>query len=348
IITPDDLSFGEWRQTEATDHYLQGRMDEIFLARAYLAVDQVRAVLEAGRTEPYISDSFDGDEIDPVRWGTVDDVVLANGRVELAAGLEGFGEIHTHVETPINFAGGEVVFAPGMAPVVEPGDLLDAGVFGLGGGHVLFARLAVYDPDQELQFFAGDGRVAAVPYDPVAHKYVRVSYIDGVARMEASPDGWSWTVIASQTIALDLSNAAFSAYALAFLSPFTIDDITLRAPAMMPGDAPTGPEWDGTPWVEWPQGVFLLSTPNRDSDAAGVVRREVEAYDQLQVYVDDKVTDRFIATVGDRYTDVVSGLLGAVSKNITASELTLPYSMEWEPGTSKLTIINELLAAINY
>src|SRR5690606_1109777 len=112
--------------------------------------------------------------------------------------------------------------------------------------------------------------------------------------------------------------------------------------------APTGPEWDGTPWVEWPQGVFLLSTPNRDSDAAGVVRREVEAYDQLQVYVDDKVTDRFIATVGDRYTDVVSGLLGAVSKNITASELTLPYSMEWEPGTSKLTIINELLAAINY
>src|SRR5690606_35516457 len=45
IVNPDDLSFGKWRQTEVTDHYLQGRMDEIFLARAYLAVDQVRAVL---------------------------------------------------------------------------------------------------------------------------------------------------------------------------------------------------------------------------------------------------------------------------------------------------------------
>ena len=104
----------------------------------------------------------------------------------------------------------------------------------------------------------------------------------------------------------------------------------------------------GSNYVEWPQGVFLLTSPSRTSDENGTIIREVEAYDASQVYADDLVTDRFTATAGDRYTDVVSGILGNVPKIVQRSDKTLPVDMEWEPGTSKLTIINNLLSAINY
>lgn len=102
----------------------------------------------------------------------------------------------------------------------------------------------------------------------------------------------------------------------------------------------------GQNYVEWPQGVFLLTSPTRTAD--GAITREVEAYDPLQEWADDLVTDRFTATAGDRYTDVISGILGPAKKNITPSPLELPADREWEPGTSKLSIINDLCTAINY
>jgi hypothetical protein len=104
----------------------------------------------------------------------------------------------------------------------------------------------------------------------------------------------------------------------------------------------------GENYVEWPQGVFLLTSPTRDADAYDTITRQVDAYDQLQVYVDDQVTERFTATAGDRYTDVISGLLGNIDKSITPSLLELPVSRDWEPATPKLTIINDLCQAINY
>lgn len=101
-------------------------------------------------------------------------------------------------------------------------------------------------------------------------------------------------------------------------------------------------------WVEWPQGVFLLSTPKRHADAAGVVTRDVSGYDQLQVYSDDLIDARYTAAAGAVYTTLVSTLLGSISKNVVASAATLLTAREWEPGTSKLRIINDLLSSINY
>lgn len=101
-------------------------------------------------------------------------------------------------------------------------------------------------------------------------------------------------------------------------------------------------------WVEWPQGVFLLTSPSRKSGAARQVTREVDAYDQLQVLSDDGVDDRFTIPAASVYTDQISAQLGSMDKNITPSALTLPVAMEWEPGTTKLKIINDLLSAINY
>lgn len=102
--------------------------------------------------------------------------------------------------------------------------------------------------------------------------------------------------------------------------------------------------------VEWPLGVFLLTTPTRTLVAeGGYVGREVEAYDQLLALRDDKVVDRYTVAAGVAYTAAIATMLGgAYTLNLTPSTLTLPAAMEWEPGTTYLRIVNDLLAAINY
>lgn len=108
------------------------------------------------------------------------------------------------------------------------------------------------------------------------------------------------------------------------------------------------PPYGTDDWVEWPQGVFLLSSPQRTADATGTRWRDVDAYDATQVYTDDLVDSRYTVAAATKYTDAVSTLLGSVPKNITTSASTLPTAREWDPGTSKLKIINELLGAVNY
>lgn len=122
-----------------------------------------------------------------------------------------------------------------------------------------------------------------------------------------------------------------------FLSNRIKPYVQLRLPPYGPDD-----------WVEWPQGVFLLSSPQRTADATGTRWRDVDAYDATQVYTDDLVDARYTVASGTKYTDAVSTLLGSVPKNITTSASTLPTAREWDPGTSKLKIINELLGSVNY
>ncbi|MEJ8546634.1 hypothetical protein [Brevibacillus borstelensis] len=104
-------------------------------------------------------------------------------------------------------------------------------------------------------------------------------------------------------------------------------------------------------WTEWPLGVFVLSTPPRRVDGAGVITRMVEAYDLLQVLVDDKVDDRYTVTRGTNYIAAVKTLLdrsGIAGQNLTATDKTLPSDRDWDPGTTILSIINDLLGAVNY
>ena len=123
--------------------------------------------------------------------------------------------------------------------------------------------------------------------------------------------------------------------------------VRLRMPRD-PLTTPTPAEWDGHRYVEFPQGVFLLTSPVRTSDEANTVLRQVEAYDSLQVLLDDGIVNRQAAVVGDTYTATVDGLLGSIASHSTTSDLVLPTSREWDPGTPKLTVINDLLTSINY
>jgi hypothetical protein len=103
-------------------------------------------------------------------------------------------------------------------------------------------------------------------------------------------------------------------------------------------------------WVEFPLGVFLLSSPSRKDDGFNVVR-EIDAYDGLVVLIDDKVSDRYTIAEGTGYyTAIVDALTSAGINlyNIEQTDKTLPRALEFEPGTEKLTIINELLSQLNY
>lgn len=101
-------------------------------------------------------------------------------------------------------------------------------------------------------------------------------------------------------------------------------------------------------WVEWPQGVFLLSTPKRTRKVGGYVARDVDAYDQLVVLNGDLESERITVQAGVLYVNAVGGLVQDMATRITYSPKTLPTAMEWEPGTSRLRIVNDLLSAINY
>ena len=107
------------------------------------------------------------------------------------------------------------------------------------------------------------------------------------------------------------------------------------------------PPYGPLDFVEWPQGVFLLSSPKRKIDARGRVVREVAAFDQLQVY-SDELEPRYTVAAGANVVTAVTTLLGAAEKIVSPSTKTLTVAKEWEPGTSKLRIINDLLDVINY
>lgn len=71
---------------------------------------------------------------------------------------------------------------------------------------------------------------------------------------------------------------------------------------------------DSVNWVEWPQGVFLLSSPTRETDTASVVSRDIQGYDLSQVLQDDQVPDRFstanLLRVDDNFSRDTSGSFG--------------------------------------
>jgi hypothetical protein len=105
-------------------------------------------------------------------------------------------------------------------------------------------------------------------------------------------------------------------------------------------------------YAEFPLGVFMLSSSTRRVAAtAGDRAREYEGFDLLLVLSEDMVTARYVVTAGTNYVTAIGTLLtsaGFSSSQIVGTSATLPADLEWPPGTPKLTIINALLAAINY
>lgn len=103
-------------------------------------------------------------------------------------------------------------------------------------------------------------------------------------------------------------------------------------------------------WVDFPLGIFLLSSPTRSDDTGGV-KRDIDAFDLSLILRDDKLIDRLAVVEGNLIYDAIVNVLGSAGitqYNIEQSEDTLSRTIEWSPGTEKYEVVNDLLKMMNY
>lgn len=103
-------------------------------------------------------------------------------------------------------------------------------------------------------------------------------------------------------------------------------------------------------WIAFSLGIFLLSTPTRVEEGRNVYR-DVECYDKLLIVKEDLVTDRYTIGKGTNYYNAMWLILlsaGVGKFNIEDSGKALPNDKEYDPGTSKLEILNDLASDINF
>lgn len=108
-------------------------------------------------------------------------------------------------------------------------------------------------------------------------------------------------------------------------------------------------------YAEWPQGVFIMSTPARQIDDGYSLTRQIDAYDLLQLLSDDQVSARYYVGGAAVVTDAIDELftntpgIPTGTWDIVASTKTTPtLGYDWPPGTPKIKIFNDLLTSINY
>lgn len=125
--------------------------------------------------------------------------------------------------------------------------------------------------------------------------------------------------------------------------PALIDNVTVGR--TIPVNQPTP---DSQNYVEFPLGVFLMSSPTRHADEDDVVTRDIEAYDRTKLFIDDKITEIYTVPKGTVYTDVINELLGDVPKRVEPSDFVAGRDREFAVGTSKKEIIDNIAEGINY
>lgn len=109
------------------------------------------------------------------------------------------------------------------------------------------------------------------------------------------------------------------------------------------------------PWVRvngmtWPLGVYLPASPSLTHDEFGRAW-SVPCLDPTSVLDQDEVAATYTVPAGTVVTTEVAAIIigaGELQLAITPSPLTTRSAMTWEPGTTKLRIVNDLLASINY
>lgn len=103
-------------------------------------------------------------------------------------------------------------------------------------------------------------------------------------------------------------------------------------------------------WIEFPMGIFLLSSPSRNSTLSGE-SRSVTAYGLTQIIHDDKFTSTYTVPSGELVTDAVASILsssGIVDYNVQGSDKTVARDIQFAIGSKKIDAINHLLSTINY
>ncbi len=103
-------------------------------------------------------------------------------------------------------------------------------------------------------------------------------------------------------------------------------------------------------WLSYSLGIFIMTSPKRTySDYA--VKWNVDCYDKGIILSEDKLLDRLYIPRGTNYVSAVKSVLlsaGIDKFIIENSALVTNTDLEFQIGTSRLGVVNELLYAINY
>lgn len=102
--------------------------------------------------------------------------------------------------------------------------------------------------------------------------------------------------------------------------------------------------------VEYPLGVFVMASPGLAYRATGTAR-DVSLIDKLTVVRDDRITATLEVPAGENIVAAARAqVLATGEKRVVATQSpkTLTTSMVWDPGTSRLQVVNDLLAAADY
>lgn len=102
---------------------------------------------------------------------------------------------------------------------------------------------------------------------------------------------------------------------------------------------------------EYPLGVFLPTTPQTAHDDAGSTA-EVQLYDKMVLLSTDEVAATWTVDAGTSVMTAVTEVLASVGETRIVGPDdgggTLTAPMTWEPGTSKLRVVNDILQAGNF
>lgn len=103
----------------------------------------------------------------------------------------------------------------------------------------------------------------------------------------------------------------------------------------------------GNQSMEFPLGIFLISSPSRDIKNT-LITRDMQLYSKLYLYSEDSIDSRLYVPKGTNVVAEIKRLLNTHKVNIPDSAYVSSGNREWEIGTSKLEIINDLLDTVNY
>lgn len=102
--------------------------------------------------------------------------------------------------------------------------------------------------------------------------------------------------------------------------------------------------------MTWPLGVFIPVSPETTHTGKGNTQ-VIELMDKLQVLNEDKFDGTLFYPAGSKVSDLVKAIIYSANEEkvlIEETNSTLRTSMAWEPGTTKLRVINDLLDTANF
>lgn len=167
-----------------------------------------------------------------------------------------------------------------------------------------------------------------------------VAYHVNVLRNGAEFARLSWRESSSPNIICNRDSGIKSSLSGSFYVPSKVD---LLSDELQPVMVLNG--------VETPLGVFQTATPRRATDAYNTVT-QIEAYDRCWRLQNQRTETILHIAAGSAYLTVVRQMLTEAGIGLviaTPSTATIQTDREdWEIGTTYLSIINQLLAEINY